>query len=485
MKQRDTLEFRHSKQWLTRVLALIAIAAFAGCASMGGDKKEAKSSRTKGMTSAQGGQVTLEELGQFTTGFADRYMTYIAGACDQIAKDNPSAEQVRLANQIKLTQISSTYDIVTNADPFAQLLDLVLVVTLQSQKWIDEDLAEEWFDERAQPLISASRKAREDVWKIAARVMKPEQLEVLDYLIWDWRRKNADVQIVSWVRFDDFSATRGKSVVADVATGKGLLAPVDEAKKAVDEVRLLTERAFYYSKRMPFLMNWQVKAAMDDSLENPQIKGITASIDGVTKNVDEITGFVTALPNEIDKEHQRVVRDVQRMHPLINTAFSQYRGAVAETDGLMSAVNDLARTADALLGSVQETTKSLNTTMTTVDKIFMEPGRSEPKPKDAKPFVIAEYAQTAAAVADALKEANQLVGSAGGLIGSPQIEKPIQQINAIATERVEQARQTGAKLIDTAFWRGAALIILFFVCLAIYKFFSVKILGSGVPRREA
>ena len=45
---------------------------------------------------------------------------------------------------MKLVQVSSILDIVTNADPFTQLLDLTLVVTLQSQKWIDEDLAEEW-----------------------------------------------------------------------------------------------------------------------------------------------------------------------------------------------------------------------------------------------------------------------------------------------------------------------------------------------------
>ena len=46
---------------------------------------------------------------------------------------------------MKLVQVRSVLDIVTNADPFTQLLDLTLVVTLQSQKWIDEDLAEECF----------------------------------------------------------------------------------------------------------------------------------------------------------------------------------------------------------------------------------------------------------------------------------------------------------------------------------------------------
>ena len=156
---------------------------------------------------------------------------------------------------MKLVQVSSGLDIVTNADPFTQLLDLTLVVTLQSRKWFDEDLAEEWFGDRAQALIDVSQKARADIWKIASRVMKPAQLEVIDYLIWDWRRKNPDVAVVSFVRFDDFAASRGKSMIADVKGGTGLLASVNDAIKSVDELRQLTQRAFYYGKRMPFLMN--------------------------------------------------------------------------------------------------------------------------------------------------------------------------------------------------------------------------------------
>ena len=124
------------------------------------------------------------------------------------------------------------YDIVTNADPYTQLLDLTLVVTLQSRQWIDEDQAEIQFGARGKFLIEAARKAREDIWKIAARVMKTEQLEILDNRILDWRRRNPNVQLISYVRFDDFAGSRDKSMIADVKTGGGFLASVDEAKKS-------------------------------------------------------------------------------------------------------------------------------------------------------------------------------------------------------------------------------------------------------------
>ena len=469
---------------------LIALTSFAfifstGCASAPGNDKGANRSAQKGKASKEGEKITMEELDQLTYGFADRYMAYIVSACDAIEKSGATPQQRRLAHQVKLTQVSSIYDIVTNADPFTQLLDLTLVVTLQSQKWIDEDLAEEWFGDRAQPLIDVSQKARADIWKIASRVMRPEQLEVMDYLIWDWRRKNPDVAVVSFVRFDDFAASRGKSMIADVKAGTGLLAPVNDAIKSVDELRLLTERAFYYGKRAPFLMNWQAEAAVDNILGNSQIEGMTQSVATVTKSVDRITTMTERIPDEIAKTQTRVMNDVQRLHPLLLAGLGQYRNAVSDTEDLVGSVDNTAKTADTLLKTLQETSLRLNATMTSVDKIFMEPGRKEPKPQNQKPFDIDSYTASALALTGALKEANQLLNSTGEMLGSPKLEQPMKQVNAIATERIDHARITSTKIIDVAFWRGAALIVIFFVLLTLYKIFISRFLSKSSGARNA
>ena len=152
--------------------------------------------------------ISQAELHALTNGFADRYMTYIVTAAEQIERDNANAQHRRLAHRIKLVQISAVYDIVTNPDPFTQLLDLTLVVSLQARKWIDDDMAEKWFGTRGKHLVSAMRQARSDIWKIASRVMRTSQLEQLDTLILQWHRKHPDIELVSYVRFDDFAASR-------------------------------------------------------------------------------------------------------------------------------------------------------------------------------------------------------------------------------------------------------------------------------------
>ena len=441
-----------------------------------------RSGKTKSdMLSKSGEVITQGELAALTSGFADRYMTNISDACDQMLKDNPSSEQRRRIHQVRMVQVNSIYDIVTNADPFTQMLDLALVVTLQSTVWIDEDQADEWFGERSPPLISAMRRSREDIWKIAARVMKPDQLDVLDFLIWDWRRRNPDVQMVSYVRFDDFAASRGKSVVADVKSGGGLLAPVDEAKKAVDEVRLLGERAFYLGKRMPFLVNWQVEAAVDNAVNEPQIKSVTDSLHTATQTIDR-------LPADISREREAIFRDVEGKRPMIDAVFHQYRGAIGETDKLAGSVQNITVAANELLQQVQSTTKSLNTTMEVVDKTFLAPGRANPPPPktgNEKPFDINEYTRSVNALTDALREANLLLNGTSSTISSLDRSKPnspLMQVSALATDRIDYATRQGATIVNSAFWKLVTLIVVFFVALALYRLFTVRVLrvqGGG------
>lgn len=339
----------------------------------------------------RGDQITMEELEQFTYGFADRYLTYIITATENIERGNASAEQRRRAHQVRLVQISAVYDIVTNADPFTRLLDLMLVVTLQSQKWIEEDQAERWFGERAQPLILASRKAREDIWQIAARTMTADQLEVIDYLIWDWRRRHPGIELVSYVRFDDFAAERGKSIIADVRGGGGLLAPVGEATKAVDEMRALAERAFFYAKRLPFLMSWQMRAAVDDVLTESEARSFL-----------DASRAVARWPQDLARERDAIFAQLSKHQPLLQSMSAQYPSAIGETR--------------ALIGALTGLTHASQQTLDTLDR-FVE-ART-----DGRPFDIREYSAAIERLVAALQEANKLAATTGEVMGGVQPER--------------------------------------------------------------
>jgi hypothetical protein len=247
--------------------------------------------------------------------------------------------------------------------------------------------------------------------------------------------------LVSYVRFDDFAANRGKSIVADVKTGTGFLSPVDDAKKAVDEVRLLAERAFYIGKRMPFLMNWQLRSAMDETLSDPQVRELTTGLNRATNSMDR-------LPADIARERAAIFAAFHKEQPFMNQMMMQVRGSLNDGNQLAMNVRSVAQSSDQLLQ--------------TVDRLFMAPSRMTPKRGDEKPFDIAEYTKTITALNLALKEANQLVSTGSTLLAS-------QQLDQLATKHVSEATVKGEGVVNVAFWRGVVLMVLFFVLLTVYR----------------
>ncbi len=420
--------------------------------------------------------ISQAELHALTNGFADRYMTYIVSAAEQIEKNNTNAQQRRLAHRIKLVQISAVYDIVTNPDPFTQLLDLTLVVSLQARKWIDDDMAEKWFGPRGRHLVGAMRQARTDIWKIASRVMRTSQLEQLDTLILQWHRRHPDIELVSYVRFDDFAASRGKSIVAEVAQGGGFLAPVGEATKAVDEVRLLGERAFYLGKRMPFLLSWQAREALADALNSPDLAQINAIAPRIAASVERATKLAERLPDEIARERQAVDALFAKHMPLVDKTLLMTRDIVNDSTALATEAINLSGSVESLLARLDQAGQTLQQTVGAIDDAFMRPNRDKPADPNAKPFDIAEYASAAESVTVTLQRASTLLSEVRTSLSSPELVDTLQ--GSIAAS-VDRAADRSARLIDTIFWRIAALLVLAFVLALLYRFAS-----NAMSRRQ-
>src|SRR5688500_20361937 len=185
-----------------------ALLALGGCAAL----REFAARTSSGEMGVPGsaGKITPAELDELTRAFADRYVGLLSSTCDAIKKNNPDPVQRREAQELLLNCASNVYDIASNADAFTRMLDLVVVTTLVSQVWIDDDRASQVFGERANVLVRALHHGRVEAWALAAQVLRPDQLDLLDYLIWDWRRHNPDMTRASFVRFSNFALGRGK-----------------------------------------------------------------------------------------------------------------------------------------------------------------------------------------------------------------------------------------------------------------------------------
>jgi hypothetical protein len=393
----------------------------------------------------------LKELDQRLYAFADRYTTLIVSAADEIVEGNPNADQRRLAHQIKLVGTSSIYDIVTNPDPFTKLMDLLLVVTLQSYTWIDEDRAEKAFGERSAPLIRSFRTARNDVWKLASGVLKPDQLQRLDNLILESRKDNPDVSFVSFMRFNEVSAARNKSLIAELKVESGLFSSISEATKVADEVRLLGERAFYQSKRLPFLINWQMEALLNETLAKPEIRAPLEGTAEMVQAVNRVSVMAENLPQTIATERAAVFEEIARRESAAGRLLVEARKTAAEA-------RELAMSGERLTQNLNETTKGVNTTIASLDAFMTKQAKASPPDPNAPPFRIEPYVQAVGEIQQTVAGVNQALLNSQKFVEARPWQAALADADALAQARIDQL-----------FSRAAALIVLFFVLLLVYR----------------
>ena len=453
------------KGCLTFLLILMPVYLSAASSWMGNSDVEQRGARQY--------KVTAEELDGMIYAYADSYMSQMVSATREIISKTNNSQQRSDAMLLRVGSVNSIYDIASSSDPYTKLLDLLLVVTLQSYVWIDEDRAETLFGGNSTVLIHAMHQNRLDIWKLAAQVMKPEQLYILDWLIIDWRRQNPDINFVIFTRFSDVSASRGKSQVTNVQTGTGFLAPVNEAKKAIDETRLLAERSFFYAKRAPQLYAWQTESLTDNMLAKPEIAQLLTGINRSALAIERVSKVMEGLPQLIREERQFISSELDKRESALSKLLEEVRLTVKETEHLVLTVDKLSGSGNVLLKELRVTSESLNGTLSTFDNMmsnhFPASSEEEQVKESSKPFDINEYTQALVEVDKAAIGLTKLVDASGQMVGSDSMSYRIEQLNNAAKERVEHATQQSEKMLKLLFLYITFTIMFVFLLFTVYR----------------
>jgi hypothetical protein len=393
--------------------------------------------------------LSIPELDQLTYGYADRYYTVISDATDTIKRGNPDPIQRHTAHQIKLNGVLSMYDIVSGNDPYSQVFDLVVSVTLQSIVLIDENGAEIAFGDRAPEMIKAIRTMRVEAWELAAKVLTEDQLELLDYLILEWRRAHPDIEEVAFVKFDNFAGLRSANLVAELKSGGGFLAPLSDASQVLKDWGRLTERAFWYTKRAPNIAAIQAEGAVNEILSTPEVNSMLQTADRLGKSAE-------AVPQTLDAQRKALFAEIDARQTLLTNTMGDLRHIMADADSL-------SRNASLLATNLQLTLGSLSETLKVADAVGKDFGFDKFDPKK-RPFDIQDYTTTFQRLNELVTNINQLSLSADQLARSQGWQNVLRDIGNLTDRRA-----------DIVFVRLCLLLALAFVLAIAYRFISLQL----------
>jgi hypothetical protein len=450
---------------LPRLLGGIAAASLMlchGCASKGRESQEQADRRlaAERVRAAQAfkesivrkqHQISIPELDQLTYGYADRYYMVMSSAVDAIKRGNTDPIQRRMAHQIKLNGVLSMNDIVSGNDPYAQIFDLVVTVTLQSIVLIDENGAEKTFGDRAPGLIKAIRTMRVEAWELAAKVLTQEQLELLDYIILEWRRTHPEIEQVAFVKFDNFAGARGTGLLTELRSGGGFLAPLSAASQVLKDWGRLTERAFWYSKRAPNIAAVQAEGAVNEILSTPEINSMLQTADRLGRTAE-------TAPQTIDAQRKAIFAELDARQTLLTNTLGDVRQIMADADSL-------GRTASLLTTNLQQTLTVLGDTLKVADQVGRTFGVDKPSTNPpGRPFDIQEYTVALSRLNELVTNVHQLSLNADQLTRSEGWKNALKDMTDATDRRV-----------DRVFSRLCVVLGFTFLLAVVYRFISLRL----------
>jgi len=244
---------RNRRTVLLLVSVMIGTTLVVSCASTGGSSAR----RDEDLSPADSSQKTEPEVQSELMAFADRYFAATLEAAKILESASETPESRHTAAVARLAALVTVTDIAASPNPGAALLDMTVFVTLRRMVWEDYWMPEVYGDAGV-PVQNILIELEDDIWGIAAGVYTPEQLTELRGLIDNWRSKHPDARAVDFMRLTKLGDSRQVQRLVDAGSPGGMLAPVKEANRELEQMRLLAERLAFMATRMQLMLSLQV-----------------------------------------------------------------------------------------------------------------------------------------------------------------------------------------------------------------------------------
>jgi len=409
--------------------------------------------------------IPLSKLERIILNFADRDVTLISDACESIKREASAPEERRRAQHFKLANGTAVYDIVTSPNALGHLVDLYVMIHLQHLVLVTERNGERLFGENgAARLNAALEQALSEIDHLAGLSMKSKRKAQLDRMIQDWRLHNPKVEFVSGIRFGHLPELSGKTILEIIPSFFDVINPMDDASRSVEETRQLAERAFYFSKRLPKLLDWQTESAVDDLLAKPDLDQVLKDVTQTSGSIDRVSRVLERVPDLVAAERKEFLAAWDARQGEAVSTLKEIRATLAEGKDFAAQVRGAGEALEL-----------------TFDALHRVAGEG-PKTEGSRPFDIADYTTAATEIAKMARDANSLVNDGRSLLISSAWTKRQEDASLLAREAVAHAERGSRRAVDHLALRMLQVLIAFFGLLILYRIAANRIEGRRIVR---
>ena len=436
--------FPVTHRWLPKIVILIALALSADGCSLLKNTLELPENGIRSLFSLNQNNDAPDpvELQSQLLRFADNYIDAINLASWGLQRSDgqPAERRTLLRRRIAIT--NDVLAIATAANTNANLLDMVILVTLNRMSVADFWLPKR-YGESAKSLLLASQEAEKEIWRIAATALKPEQIKELRTAIQTWHDQHPDVRSPR-----DIGALGFASDVAKMNRGSrpGItssvfnlltidpLAGLDPATRELANTRLFAERGMFLARHMPTLIRWETELLVIQTAEMPQMEKLLANTTQLSESADRFSQTAERLPELISTERQQIVQ-------ALNTQLPGLTSLAAQTEKALDAGKLMSNGTTATLKSFQDVLRQL---------------QARPSNPDSEPFRINDYTAAAAQINATTQNLVKLLQTFDQTLAPEKLDVFSTRLDALT----RQTHARGKELVDYTFRRTLFLALI-------------------------
>ena len=322
--------------------------------------------------------------------------------------------------------MGASLDVAVGPNPSVAIMDMLVLCSLETwsleHHWAGVGLPLEAGLAGAKQLANA----RDALWEQAADHLKVAELARLRALVDAWITRHPDQGIVSFVRLADFASDRNQLTLAERADAGGLLEELNEVSVAVDDARLLGERALWYSSRYPYVLGQQAEMTALRLTQSISIQ--------VAAQREAILGGVA-------KEREAIISSLSEQERTLTPVLAEARGTIAEARALSAELQKVIAAIDGLVARFDNT------------------------PSEGKSLTIADLQSLVREAGTSAAEARKLIEASSGLVQSDRLPAAAASVDRVARD-----------LVDRVLWGAAGIVVLLVGGLALVR---------RVPQRRA
>lgn len=452
------LRFAHSGPLL---LALGGLAC-GGCGLLGA-VTSAPSNLASSMTPAKPApKLDAEILAGRLMRFADYFAIEIQRSTTAFATIAATPEARIQALTWRIDYTDALWKRATVNQPYTGLFDSIVLLTAVRIRH-EEYWSKAW-GAADQELIDSLKQSEAAAWKLAGEAMTPEQLAESRKLLEDWLANDptARGREVDLPSFDDLVAKNGASKLVSGLTDLVRIDPMEGLEPATREIRqarALAERFFYFSQRLPELLEARVELLTLRSAQAQETRAVLESVERVSRSAESISATAESLPAKVSAERTAAIEQLSR--ELDHQREGLVRDMQAAREPLTDILGETRSTADATRALADSLTPTLQALGVFLDRFKKDPNApAQPAAEPAtpsRPFDITEYGAAAERIGAAVHELNATLSALDEHL--PEIRRVVDETAARSEGTIDYAWRRMLELLLAALV-GAVVAVL-------------------------